>query len=81
MSNDQLSRRRARRLIVEMATRGLDPPTLDNARDFLDLLDPNGDEYELAVEVAEWADALYAEAEAREYEARALIERARYRLA
>jgi len=62
-----------------MASRGIDPPTLDNARDFLDLLDPDGDEDELAVEVADWIDGLFAEAEAREYETRALIERARKR--
>jgi len=77
MSNDRLSRRRARRLIVEMATRGIDPPTPENARDFLDLLDPTGEEYELAVEVADWIDRLYADHEASTFHTRALIDRAR----
>jgi hypothetical protein len=58
---------------------GLDPPTLDNARDLLDLLDPTGEEDEPAVEFAEWADQLVAEGEAREYATSALIECARMR--
>ena len=62
-----------------MASRGIDPPTIDNAKDFLDLIDPSGEEDELAVGVAEWAHQLFAEAEAREFAAHALIERARRR--
>lgn len=78
MTNDERHTRRAQRLIAELALRGIDPmPTIDNARGFLDLLDPSGDEYELAVQVADWISDLYAEEEEREYEARALIERAR----
>lgn len=77
MTKDQLSLRRARRLIVETAIRGIDPPTLDNARDFLDLLDPTAEEYELAVQVAERVSAIHAEADALDYEVRAVIERAR----
>lgn len=79
MSYDQASRRRAsaRKPIVELARPGIDPPRLNNAIDFLTLSDPSGEEDELPVEIADWLDRPYAEAEAREYEARALIERAR----
>jgi hypothetical protein len=79
MTPEQRRRWRASRLVFEFATRGIDPPTLENARDFLDLLDPSGEEDEIAVEVADWMDQLYAEAETREYATRALIERARRR--
>ncbi len=66
---------RARRLAAELARRGLDVPTLDNLRDFLDLLDPDGDDDELVGQIAEWMDELIAGAEASQFAA-AVIERA-----
>ena len=77
MSKDRLSRRRARQLVIEMAVRGLEPPTLQNARDLLDLIDPEAEEFELAEQVAEWASEITADTEISIYQTRALLERAR----
>ena len=69
-------RHRARRLAAQLARRGLDVPPVENLRDLLDLLDPDGDEDGLVEQVADWIDAVCCESEARDFAA-AVIARAR----
>lgn len=61
MSPSQRRRWRARRLYTALAERGSPPPSVEGVQEFLDLLDPDGDEDEFVDEIVAWIDELTIE--------------------